>query len=144
MAKPGALSLQPSGPCSNGSTTRRLLTGYEGDGAGPAAPGAELWPDSHGRAVVAVPNDIDVFGLAALGMVIADLTGRIRRVNHEFARLVGRSELELLGMLFNSLTSPVDIDLGNRAMARLLENTDEPSASTSAISAPMAPSSGRN
>ena len=125
MAKPGALSLQPSGPCSNGSTTRRLLTGYEGDGAGPAAPGAELWPDSHGRAVVAVPNDIDVFGLAALGMVIADLTGRLRRVNHEFARLVGRSELELLGMLFNSLTSPVDIDLGNRAMARLLENTDE-------------------
>jgi len=50
------------------------------------------------------PNDIDVFGLAALGMVIADLTGRLRRVNHEFARLVGRSELELLACC--SILSP--------------------------------------
>ena len=84
---------------------------------GPARPAARPPQD--------MPADIDVFGLAALGMVITDLNGRFRRVNPEFARLVGRSQPELLGMSFNALTSPDDIDLGNAAMAGLLARPHE-------------------
>ena len=57
----------------------------------------------------AIPDDLDVFELADFAMVLTDLTGRFRRVNSAFGRLVGRSAEELVGESFFSLTSPDDI-----------------------------------
>ena len=55
------------------------------------------------------PAGIDVFELAAGGMVITDRAGYFRCVNPAFARLVGRERSELEGVPFSSLTSPDDV-----------------------------------
>lgn len=68
-------------------------------------------------------GDIDTFELAAVGMIITDRTGYLRRVNTAFAFLLGRDRDELLGMSFSSLTSPEDVDRSNTVMRDLLNKT---------------------
>ncbi len=67
-----------------------------------------------------LPADIDVFELAAVGMVITDSTGCFCRVNPAFSRLLGRGRDELVGASFNSLTSPDDVARSNAVMRDLL------------------------
>src|ERR1019366_1336947 len=67
-----------------------------------------------------LPADIDVFELAAVGMVITDSTGCFCRVNPAFSRLFGRGRDELVGTSFNSLTSPDDVARSNAVMRDLL------------------------
>ena len=67
-----------------------------------------------------LPADIDVFELAAVGMVITDSTGCFCRVNPAFSRLLGRGRDELVGTSFNSLTSPDDVARSNAVMRDLL------------------------
>ncbi len=69
--------------------------------------------------------DIDVFELAAVGMVVTDRTGCFRRVNPAFAAMVGRSAGELVGLPFRSLTSPDDMGVSQRAMRDLLARVSE-------------------
>jgi two-component system NtrC family sensor kinase len=70
-------------------------------------------------------GDVDVFGLAAVGMVITDRGGRFRRVNAAFAALVGRSVDELLGTSFSALTSPDDVGRSQAVMRALLTKATE-------------------
>jgi PAS domain-containing protein len=80
------------------------------DHEGVSAPGRETQ----------LPADIDVFELAAVGMVITDSTGCFCRVNPAFSRLLGRGRDELVGTSFNSLTSPDDVARSNAVMRDLL------------------------
>jgi diguanylate cyclase (GGDEF)-like protein/PAS domain S-box-containing protein len=73
-----------------------------------------------------IPANIDVFELAALGMVVTDATGHFRRVNPAFARLVGRSVSELVGMPFSALTSPEDIAPSTAVMRDMATRTIGP------------------
>ena len=61
----------------------------------------------------------DVFELAAIGMVIVDLTGCFRRVNAAFAALLGRSPEELIGASFDLVTSPDDVERSRTALREL-------------------------
>jgi diguanylate cyclase (GGDEF)-like protein/PAS domain S-box-containing protein len=65
-------------------------------------------------------TDIDVFELAAIGMVITDLTGHFRRVNPAFGRLLGRDPAALVGTAFVALTSPDDVAPSTVAMQDLV------------------------
>ena len=73
----------------------------------------------------AVPTGIDVFELAAGGMVITDRAGYFRRVNPMFARLVGRERAELEGAPFSSLTSPDDVARSEAFLRRLVAGKAE-------------------
>ena len=68
-------------------------------------------------------EDIDVFELSVVGMVVTDTNGRFRRVNPAFADLVGRSRSALVGTPFSALTSPDDVAPSNAAMRQLLSRT---------------------
>lgn len=69
---------------------------------------------------MALPVDLDVFELAAIGMVLTDRLGHLRRVNPAFCELLGRSSDELVGASFSSMTSPDDIATSQDAMSDLL------------------------
>ena len=68
---------------------------------------------------------IDVFELAAVGMVVTDRAGRFRRVNPVFAKLLGRSVAELEGASFSSLTSADDVNQSLTVMRELLARTTD-------------------
>jgi diguanylate cyclase (GGDEF)-like protein/PAS domain S-box-containing protein len=67
-----------------------------------------------------IAADIDMFELAAVGMIVADRAGRFRRVNPAFGRLLGRRPEELLGVLFNTLISPDDMARSMTVLGELL------------------------
>jgi PAS domain S-box-containing protein len=70
-------------------------------------------------------HDVDVFELAAVGMVITDRNGRFRRANPAFAHLVGRSPEQLVGTPFSALTSPDDVGRSHTVMRDLMTKTVE-------------------
>ena len=60
------------------------------------------------------------FDNAATGLALADLDGRWFRVNRYFCNMVGDSEEELLGMNFQSITHPDDVDTSLKNIHLLL------------------------
>jgi diguanylate cyclase (GGDEF)-like protein/PAS domain S-box-containing protein len=70
-------------------------------------------------------TDIDVFEMAAVGTIVTDRTGCLRRVNPAFARLLGRDREDLIGKSFSSLTSPDDVTLSLGVMQNLLNGTTD-------------------
>ncbi len=60
------------------------------------------------------------FDNAATGLALADLDGRWFKVNRYFCNLVGYSEAELLGMNFQSITHPDDVDTSIKNISLLL------------------------
>ena len=60
-----------------------------------------------------------VFEHAGLGMVIADASGRILRVNDAYARLVGRDAAELIGRDAAHFTHPDDRDVVPLQLSRV-------------------------
>jgi diguanylate cyclase (GGDEF)-like protein/PAS domain S-box-containing protein len=69
--------------------------------------------------------DVDAFDLAAIGMVITDMTGHFRRVNPAFGRLLGRDPAALVGTPFVALTSPDDVAPSTGAMQDLVARRTE-------------------
>ena len=67
------------------------------------------------------PAGLDVFELAAAGMVITDRTGRFRRVNRAFAQMLGRDAADLIGSSFGEITSPDDVTHSRAVMQKLLD-----------------------
>jgi diguanylate cyclase (GGDEF)-like protein/PAS domain S-box-containing protein len=61
------------------------------------------------RDVGDILTDLQVFDMAATGMVLTDSSGLFRRVNHTFASMLGRSVEELTGASFSALTFPEDV-----------------------------------
>ncbi|MGB3208931.1 MAG: PAS domain S-box protein [Crinalium sp.] len=61
------------------------------------------------------------FDNAATGLALADLDGRWFKVNRYFGNLVGYSEAELLGMNFQSITHPDDVDTSLKNIRLLLD-----------------------
>jgi diguanylate cyclase (GGDEF)-like protein/PAS domain S-box-containing protein len=68
----------------------------------------------------AIVTDLQVFDLAATGMVLTDCSGYLRRVNPTFARMLGRSVEELTGVPFSALTSPDDISRSQSTLRDLV------------------------
>jgi diguanylate cyclase (GGDEF)-like protein/PAS domain S-box-containing protein len=68
---------------------------------------------------------VDVFEQSVLGSVITDAGGHFRRVNQQFATLVGRARADLMGKPFSSLTSPDDIGPSVAVMKALLSKNVE-------------------
>lgn len=70
-------------------------------------------------------NDLfaQAFASAPIGMVLVSIdsssAGRFVEVNRAFCRMVGRSEEELLGMGFQSVTYPADLDVNVEEISRL-------------------------
>ena len=69
--------------------------------------------------------DIDIFEMAAVGMLVTDRTGCLRRVNPAFARLLGRDRDDLIGKSFSSLTSPDSVAMSLGVMQGLLNRTTD-------------------
>ncbi|MCE9584691.1 MAG: PAS domain S-box protein [Planctomycetes bacterium] len=55
---------------------------------------------------------------AGTGMTLTSLDGRFLQVNRAFADMLGYTELELVGKLFNDITHPEDLQVGLDAIAR--------------------------
>ena len=64
--------------------------------------------------------DVDIFTMAAMGMVVTDMNGVFRRVNPAFALILGRSVEELVGVKFASLTNPEDLGHSQVVMRKLI------------------------
>ncbi|MGE5313369.1 MAG: PAS domain S-box protein [Acidobacteriota bacterium] len=62
-----------------------------------------------------------VFANTAIGMSLTDVTGRLLKVNHAFAEMVGRSPEALHSIDFNSITHPDDRALGSEHVRALLQ-----------------------
>jgi PAS domain S-box-containing protein len=60
-----------------------------------------------------------IFERTGLGLVIADESGRILRVNDAFARLVGRDAAELIGRDSSRFTHPDDLDMSRMQVQRV-------------------------
>jgi diguanylate cyclase (GGDEF)-like protein/PAS domain S-box-containing protein len=58
---------------------------------------------------------------ATIGMCLTDLEGRYLQVNHALCGLVGYTEEEMLGMHYQTITHPEDIDSGLEHFKQLLE-----------------------
>ncbi|MEO5898852.1 MAG: PAS domain-containing protein, partial [Ilumatobacteraceae bacterium] len=69
---------------------------------------------------VDTPADVDVFDLAAVGMLITDPQCRVVRANPAFCNLLRRSADELLGASLASLAGPTDVSLSHGALTELL------------------------
>ena len=67
------------------------------------------------------PAGLDVFELAAAGMVITDRMGRFRRVNRAFALMLDRDAADLVGASFGDITSPEDVTQSRSVMRDLLD-----------------------
>ncbi|HTW99588.1 MAG TPA: EAL domain-containing protein [Acidimicrobiales bacterium] len=98
----------------------RSRAGLAGTGAAPSAEESCPRPDPR-----AIPEDLDLFGLATIGMIVTDASGRLRRVNPAFAALLGRSADELVGRTFTSLSSPDDIELSTAVLHSLLAGSTD-------------------
>jgi len=61
--------------------------------------------------------------LAPIGMALVDLDGSFREVNHALARLLGYEEDELVGVTFQQITHPEDLEADLENVARLLDGT---------------------
>lgn len=61
-----------------------------------------------------------VFEHAPNGLALADLEGRLTRVNPAFCAIVGRSEEELIGSRFRELTHPDDLAETDALVGRML------------------------
>ena len=61
------------------------------------------------------------FDNAATGLALADLDGRCFKVNRYFCNLVGYAEAELLGINFQSITHPDDVDTSLKNNRLLLD-----------------------
>lgn len=68
---------------------------------------------------------IDIFEMAAVGTIVTDRTGCLRRVNPAFARLLGRDRGDLVSKSFSSLTSPDDVAVSLGVMQDLLNRTTD-------------------
>jgi PAS domain S-box-containing protein len=72
------------------------------------------------RALAAESDGLDaVFGAMPAGVVIADGTGKILRVNSAFCEIIGRAESELLGRTFREHTHPDDLAAEEERLALL-------------------------
>ena len=60
------------------------------------------------------------FDRAPIGMNLTRLDGRWLEVNHAFCRMVGYSEQELVGMNFQSIMNPEDLDANLKGFRQLL------------------------
>lgn len=60
------------------------------------------------------------FEQANVGMVEADIQGRLTRINHKFCGIIGYTEVELLGVSYRDITHPEDIGIDKQQMQRLL------------------------
>ncbi|KAA0122338.1 PAS domain S-box protein [Methylobacterium sp. P1-11] len=65
-----------------------------------------------------------IFAGASVGLSEVDATGRFLRVNTEFCRILGRSEVALLRLDIAQVTSPEDLSPSRAAIAQALE-TDQ-------------------
>jgi diguanylate cyclase (GGDEF)-like protein/PAS domain S-box-containing protein len=65
----------------------------------------------------AIPEQ--AFDEAAIGMSIADLDGRLRRVNRRFAAIVGRDHDDLVGVAISEITHPDDVPADAEGLARV-------------------------
>jgi len=85
----------------------------------------------HEQSCLPVPDtgvnvtDLQVFDMAATGMVLTDCSGTFRRVNPTFARMLGRSVEELTGAPFSVLTSPDDVSKSQTIMKDLVAGNVE-------------------
>jgi PAS domain S-box-containing protein len=61
------------------------------------------------------------FRYAAIGMALVGLDGRFLRINNAFCALVGYPEAEMLGLDFQTITHPDDLDLDLALLDRLLK-----------------------
>jgi PAS domain S-box-containing protein/diguanylate cyclase (GGDEF)-like protein len=83
----------------------------------------EANPRSRPRAVESSElSDIygEVFRAAPSGMVVADSSGRFLAVNRAFCKIVGRSEVELVGRDLREITHPDDMPTSEQAMSELI------------------------
>jgi PAS domain S-box-containing protein len=60
------------------------------------------------------------FDAAAIGMALIALDGRFQMVNRSLCRIVGYTEEELLGMAFQDITHPDDLNVDVREVSHLL------------------------
>jgi diguanylate cyclase (GGDEF)-like protein/PAS domain S-box-containing protein len=72
--------------------------------------------------------DLDVFELADTGMCVVDASGHLLRVNQAFARLIGRSAAELVGVSLSTLTDPqcreaVESGLARRVVSSVIRTS---------------------
>ena len=91
-----------------------LPDGPLGEGVlGPAGDVAGIDVDEHRRALAQLADAEARFSSAfensGMGMTITSLEGRYVRVNPAFARMVGRSVAELVGMHVQEVTHPEDV-----------------------------------
>lgn len=61
-----------------------------------------------------------IFEQAAVGINLADLSGRFIRVNQHFCQLLGYTEAELLELTFQQITHPDDLDRQRQSQQQLL------------------------
>ena len=61
--------------------------------------------------------------LAPIGMALVELDGRFREVNQSLARLVGYGETELMGLTFQQITHPEDLEADLDNIAALLDGS---------------------
>ncbi|MHA0286091.1 GGDEF domain-containing protein [Mycobacterium sp. C3-094] len=60
------------------------------------------------------------FSNSPIGMAVVGLDGSFHRVNHEFCRITGYSEQELMRLTFQDITHPDDLDIDLAEASRLL------------------------
>ncbi|HEX7154282.1 MAG TPA: PAS domain S-box protein [Thermoanaerobaculia bacterium] len=85
-----------------------------------------MYPEGLSLEPVSVPGAYDfaaIFDHTGLGMVIADASGRMLRVNDAFVRLVGRDLPELIGRDSTHITHPDDHDM-NRLQVHRVQRGD--------------------
>lgn len=93
----------------------------EGARAGTPIDGAtgRLTDGSSGGLIDGAAETVDVFELAAAGMVITDRDGHIRRLNPAFAQLLGCRPEDLAGASLGTLTHPDDLDHSKELLGSL-------------------------
>ena len=67
----------------------------------------------------------NAFDQAPIGKALVSLDGRFTRVNAALGRILGHAEQELLGVSFQSLTHPDDLDADLKQMHRLIGGQSE-------------------
>ena len=67
----------------------------------------------------------NAFEHAPIGMALAGTDGRLFRVNQAYARMLGRSQADLVGASIKELTHPDDWDRNNVEMQRLVEGESQ-------------------
>ncbi|WP_225207836.1 PAS domain S-box protein [Novosphingobium huizhouense] len=91
-----------------------------GDGGAPSPPGAAAAPRTDEDALFRL-----TFERANVGMAHVSTQGRFLRVNPCLARLLGRSEAELLALTFQDITHPDDLDVDLGYVQQLLDGDIE-------------------